>query len=127
MNKKQEILYKVIDICIECCNTQLQNGGTIITRDMVLSKERIGEVADWTRCVIVMQLLVMGYTTELIAKVLNRTPQSIADKRKKHNDLDVMSFVYHVAYSEATSKCREIMAEYKTMLFNDTGTYKDDK
>lgn len=124
MNKKQEILERVIDICIECCNTQLQNGGTILTRDMVLSPKRIGEVADWTRCVIVMQLLVMGYTTELIAKVLNRTPQSIADKRKKHNDLDVMSFVYHVAYAEASNKCREVMAEYKTLLFEEKGSYR---
>lgn len=126
MNKKQEILDKVIDIVISCCNTQLQNGGTIITKEQVLSKDRIGEVADWTRCILVMQLLVMGYTTELIAKILNRTPQSIADKRKKHNDLDVMSFVYHVAYSEATSKCRELMAEYKTMLFAESGTYKEE-
>ena len=125
MNKKQEILDKVIDICVECCNTQLQNGGTIITRDMVLSKERIGEVADWTRCVIVMQLLVMGYTTELIAKVLNRTKQSIMDKRNKHNDLDVMSFVYHVAYAEASNRCREIMAEYKTLLFEESGSYRE--
>lgn len=125
MNKKQEILEKVIDICVDCCNTQLQNGGTILTKEDVLSPKRIGEVADWTRCVIVMQLLVMGFTTELIAKVLNRTPQSIADKRKKHNDLDVMSFVYHVAYSEATVKCRELMAEYKTILFNESGAYKE--
>lgn len=116
MNKKQEILERVIDIVVGCCNTEMQNGGTIITKEMVLSKERIGEVADWTRCILVMQLLVMGYTTELIATTLNRKPQSIIEKRNKHNDLDVVSFVYHIAYAEASLKCKALMAEYKAMV-----------
>lgn len=115
MNRKQEILERVIDIVVHCCNTELSNGETIITKEMVLSRERIGEVADWTRCILVTQLLVMGYTTELIATILNREPQSITDKRKKHNNLDDTSFVYHVAYAEASAKCQALMNEYKTM------------
>lgn len=55
MNKKQEILDKVIDICVHCSNTRLQNGGVVVTREQVLSSERIGEVACWTRCILVMQ------------------------------------------------------------------------
>lgn len=119
MNKKQEILDKVIDICVQSCNTRLQNGGTIITREQVLSHERVGEVACWTRCILVMQLLIMGYTVELIAKILNRTPQSISDMRNKHNDLEVMSFVYHIAYGEATNRCKDLMAEYKRLMFSE--------
>lgn len=111
MNKKQEILENVINICVECCNTNIPNYGNIITREMVLSKERIGEVADWTRCIIVNQLYAMGFTTELIANVLNRKPQSIIDKRNKFNELVVSSFAFRIASAEVVLKCRDLMRQ----------------
>ena len=111
MNKKQNAIYEVVDAVVECCSYERPDGSRNITRQMVLSPERISENCDMTRCILVRQLKVMGYTNESIADILGRSETTIRDMFQRGDNYDLSSYAYHIAAAEAAIKLRILMGK----------------
>lgn len=101
MNKKEELIWKVIDNVISCCAVTRTDGAKSITREDVVGKSREENVV-LTRCLIVEQMIHIGFTISTIAFILNRTVQAIRDLLKMSNDYYKNSRVFRLATSEAT-------------------------
>lgn len=112
MNDKETFLYKIVEAVVSCCATRLADGTMTVTAEDVLSKERIGEVAHMTRCILVRQINVMGYSVETIAGILQRSESTVRDMLIRGNELELTSYAYHIAAAEATLKCKKLMAEF---------------
>lgn len=112
MNNKETFLYKIVEAVVSCCATRLADGSMSVTVEDVLSQERIGEVAHMTRCILVRQISVMGYSVETIAGLLGRREATIRDMLIRGNDLELTSYAYHIAAAEATLKCKQLMADF---------------
>lgn len=63
MNRKQEYLNKIVDICVKCCGYALSNGKLSITREDILGKNRNENVV-MTRCIAVSMMLRPGLWLE---------------------------------------------------------------
>lgn len=109
MNRKQNTIYEVVDAVVECCSYERPDGSRNITRQQILSPERISENCDMTRCILVRQLKVMGYTNESIADILNRSEATVRDMFTRGDNYDLTSYAYHIAAAEAAIKVRSIM------------------
>lgn len=112
MNNKESFLYKVVEAVVSCCATRLADGSMSVTTEDVLSKDRIGECANMTRCILVRQLGVMGYSIETIAGILQRTESTVRDMMNRGNDFELTSYAYHIASAESALKCKKLMAEF---------------
>lgn len=75
MNKKEELIWKVIDNVISCCAVTRIDGAKSITREDVVGKSREENVV-LTRCLVVEQMVHAGFTISTIAFILNRTVQA---------------------------------------------------
>lgn len=76
MNKKEELIWRVIDNVISCCAVTRTDGAKSITREDVVGKSREENVV-LTRCLVVEQMVHAGFTISTIAFILNRTVQAI--------------------------------------------------
>lgn len=72
MNKKEELIWRVIDNVISCCAVTRIDGAKSITREDVVGKSREENVV-LTRCLVVEQMVHAGFTISTIAFILNRT------------------------------------------------------
>lgn len=80
MNKKEELIWKVIDNVISCCAVTRIDGAKSITREDVVRKSREENVV-LTRCLVVEQMVHAGFTKcEEVLKELN--PQFAKDKAR---------------------------------------------
>jgi len=110
MNNKESKLYEVVDIVVSCCATQIDEIGTMsVTRDDVLGKSRAANV-NMTRCILVTQLLFLGFSTSTAASLLHRTEPAIRHLLDAAHQFRVTSFAYRIAEAEATLKCKELLA-----------------
>lgn len=75
MNKKEELIWRVIDNVISCCAVTRIDGAKSITREDVVGKSREENVV-LTRCLVVEQMVHAGFTISTIAFILNRTVQA---------------------------------------------------
>lgn len=71
MNKKEELIWRVIDNVISCCAVTRIDGAKSITREDVVGKSREENVV-LTRCLVVEQMVHAGFTISTIAFILNR-------------------------------------------------------
>lgn len=76
MNKKEELIWRVIDNVISCCAVTRIDGAKSITREDVVGKSREENVV-LTRCLVVEQMVHAGFTISTIAFILNRTVKEI--------------------------------------------------
>lgn len=100
MNKKEELIWRVIDNVISCCAVTRIDGAKSITREDVVGKSREENVV-LTRC-LVEQMVHAGFTISTIAFILNRTVQAIRYLLKMSNDYYENSRAFRLATSEAT-------------------------
>lgn len=91
MNKKEELIWRVIDNVISCCAVTRIDGAKSITREDVVGKSREENVV-LTRCLVVEQMVHVGFTISTIAFILNRTVQAIRHLLKMSNDYYESSF-----------------------------------
>lgn len=66
MNKKEELIWRVIDNVISCCAVTRIDGAKSITREDVVGKSREENVV-LTRCLVVEQMVHAGFTISTIA------------------------------------------------------------
>lgn len=108
-NNKSQVLEAVTDICLECCATQIDEQGTMsVTKDDLLGRTRVAN-ANMTRCILITELLFMGFSVTTIAQYLHRTEQSIRHLLDSAHQYRLSSYAYRVAEAEATLKCKEII------------------
>lgn len=106
MNKKQSAIDKILEAVLECCNMD-SDGATIITAEMVRSKDRHDNVL-MTRCIFVTQMMFMGYSRCTTAAYLHRDQKSIGNILAQAEQYRATSRAYRIADSEVTLKLKEL-------------------
>lgn len=101
MNKKEELIWKVIDNVISCCAVTIIDGAKSITREDVVDKSREENVV-MTRCLVVEQMVHAGFTISTIAFIINRTVQATRHLLKMSTNYYETSRAFRLATSEAT-------------------------
>ena len=111
MNEKETIMNRAIALVLECCAYERADGTLSVTKIDVLSQERKGDNVGMIRCILCRILLMLGFTKESIADLMNRKVETINDMLLRGNVYEQTSYVYRVAQRQAEAKCRAIMAE----------------
>lgn len=104
MNRKEEELNRIVDIVVECCDTE---GRGVITRDLVLGGSKRENIV-MTRCLLVFEILRAGYTVTTCGKILNCSAQTVRMLMSKDGDFHRISRAYRLAKAEATQRCDAI-------------------
>lgn len=117
MNKKEELIWKVIDNVISCCAVTRIDGAKSITREDVVGKSREENVV-LTRCLVVEQMVHAGFTISTIAFILNRTVQATRHLLKMSNDYYESSRAFRLATSEATLLNKDVEPITREQLDN---------
>lgn len=107
MNKKEELIWKVIDNVISCCAVTRIDGAKSITREDVVGKSREENVV-LTRCLVVEQMVHAGFTISTIAFILNRTVQATRYLFKLSTEFYRTSRAFRLATSEATLMNKDV-------------------
>lgn len=111
MNNKEKELYKLVDIAVECCATQIDETGTMsVTREDVLGKSRCENVV-MTRCILTCIILHAGYSKTTVAQLLNRTIPAIRHLENLSDSYLKSSRAFRIAMAEATLKVRDMEKE----------------
>ena len=107
MNKKEELIWRVIDNVISCCAVTRIDGAKSITREDVVGKSREENVV-LTRCLVVEQMVHAGFTISSIAYILNRTVQATRHLFKMSTEFYQTSRAFRLATSEATLMNKDV-------------------
>lgn len=111
MSEKSNIMDAVIDIVLDCTAYRRKDDTLSVTRDDIVSQSRIGDNVSMIRCILCRMLLLLGYTKESIADLLNRRIETINDMLQRGNIYEQTSFVYRVAQRECEAKCKALMTD----------------
>lgn len=117
MNKKEELIWKIIDNVISCCAVTRIDGAKSITREDVVGKSREENVV-LTRCLVVEQMVHAGFTISTIAFILNRTVQATRHLLKMSNDYYESSRAFRLTTSEATLLNKDVEPITREQLDN---------
>lgn len=101
MNKKEQLIWSIIDNVISCCAITKADGSHSITRDDIVSKSREENVV-MARALVVEQMVHADFTITSIACILNRTVQATRHLFKTSTEFYQTSRAFRLATSEAT-------------------------
>lgn len=101
MNKKEQLIWSIIDNVISCCAITRADGTRSITREDIVSKSREENVV-MARALVVEQMVHAGFTITSIACILNRTVQATRHLFKMSTEFYQTSRDFRLATSEAT-------------------------
>lgn len=101
MNKKEQLIYSIIDNVIKCCCVTKVDGTPSITREDILSKSRAENIV-MARCLVVEQMVHSGFSITTIGLILNRTVQATRHLLKMSTQYYETSRAFRLATSEAT-------------------------
>lgn len=101
MNKKEQLIWSIIDNVISCCAITRADGSRSITREDLVSKSREENVV-MARALVVEQMVHAGFTITSIACILNRTVQATRHLFKMSTEFYQTSRAFRLATSEAT-------------------------
>lgn len=101
MNKKEQLIWSIIDNVISCCAITRADGTRSITREDLVSKSREENVV-MARALVVEQMVHAGFTITSIACILNRTVQATRYLFKMSAEFYQTSRAFRLATSEAT-------------------------
>ena len=107
MNDKDNEMYRILDIVVSCCATEIREGEFSISAEDVLGKSRNENVC-MARCILVNQLIWAGYTVSTISSLLGRTQHAVRHIKDMNTVFVKSSRAYRLALSEATLKCKNI-------------------
>lgn len=101
MNKKEQLIWSIIDNVISCCTITKADGTRSITREDLVGKSREENVV-MARALVVEQMVHAGFTINSIASILNRTVQATRHLFKMSTEFYQTSRAFRLATSEAT-------------------------
>lgn len=107
MNKKETLIWSIIDNVIVACDIPRTDGTHSISREDIVGKSREENVV-MARALVVEQMVHTGFSTTTIAQVLNRTVQAIRHLEKLAFNYLKTSRVYRLATSEATLMNKDV-------------------
>lgn len=107
MNKKEQELYKIVDIVIGCCS---MGGNEEELREKVLGGSRDDNTV-LTRCMLARLLAFAGYSNATIAMLLHRDQKSVRNMLDAARDCRKSRRSYRVAEDEAMRMYREMCEE----------------
>lgn len=108
MNNKEAELYRILDIVVSCCSTQISEDGKMsLTKDDILGKSRVENVV-MTRCILCRIVIWNGYSVTTMAQMLNRTATAIRHLITLGDNYHKSSRAYRIAEAEAMLKCKDI-------------------
>lgn len=108
MNDKESQIYKILDICIDCCSIDVDDNGTKnMSRKDITGNSRVENIV-MTRCMFAVHMKYCGYSVSTIAQFLHKTEASIRNMFNLHCHFLVDSKAYRVADAEVTLKCKEL-------------------
>lgn len=110
MNNKQRLLMQIVEIVVKCCQTEIDDNGTMsLNKDDVLGKSRAENVV-MTRCILVMMVVGAGFSVTTAAQLLGRTPHAVRHLLEIGHSYHISSRAFRIASAEATLACRDIEA-----------------
>ena len=101
MNKKEQLIWSIIDNVISCCAITRADGTRSIIREDIVSKSREENVV-MARALVVEQIVHAGFTISSISCILNRTVQATRHLFKMSTEFYQTSRAFRLATSEAT-------------------------
>lgn len=101
MNRKETLIWSIIDNVIVACDIPRADGTHSITRESIVSKSREENVV-MARALVVEQMVHAGFTITSIAYILNRTVQATRYLFKLSTEFYRTSRAFRLATSEAT-------------------------
>lgn len=107
MNDKESELWKIVDIVVGCCATDMGDGKMSVTSADVLGPSRSENIV-MTRCILVEQILGAGYSVTTAAQLLKRSVQAVRHMREMGENYRRSSRAYRVADAQATLLCRDM-------------------
>lgn len=111
MSVKENIVTQILEIAADCCSYTNKDGSKSIKASDIVSKERIGDNVNLTRCIVVRQMKCMGFTTETLSHILNRTESTIRDMVIKGGEAEETSQAYRISAEEVKTKCASLWAQ----------------
>ncbi len=101
MNKKEELIWFIIDNVIKCCAITKPDNSLSITREDIVGKSREENIV-MSRCIVVEQMVHAGFSISTIAIIINRTVQATRYLLKLSTQYYETSRAFRLATSEAT-------------------------
>ena len=107
MNKKEQLIWSIIDNVISCCSITRADGTRSITREDLVGKSREENVV-MARALVVEQMVHAGFTITSIAYILNRTVQATRHLFKMSTEFYQTSRAFRLATSKATLMNKDV-------------------
>lgn len=109
MNRKEDVLKRVVQAAIDCCSYENADGTLSITAEMVMSTDRLGENVSMTRCMLAKKLNGLGYNNESIGRALGRSESTVRDMLRRSEDFRATRYAYRVAEGELDVRVKAII------------------
>ena len=108
MNKKEQLIWSIIDNVIIACDIPRADGTHSISREDIVGKSREENVV-MARALVVEQMVHAGFTiSSSIAYILNRTVQATRHLFKMSTEFYQTSRAFRLATSEATLMNKDV-------------------
>lgn len=107
MNRKETLIWSIIDNMIVACDVPRADGTHSITREDIVGKSREENVV-MARALVIEQMVHAGFTISSIAYILNRTVQATRHLLKMSNDYYESSRAFRFSTSEATLMNKDV-------------------
>lgn len=107
LNNKEKELYRIVDVVVRCCATEIEDGEPSISREDVLGKSRAENLV-MTRCILASQILHAGYSVTTAAGLLRRSVPAVRNMLRMDRNYYDTSRAYRIASAEATLLCRDV-------------------
>lgn len=108
VNEKDAIKRKVLDIVIEECDS----ADAPVTAEDVKGRKKTENVC-MTRCILVTQLMFMGYSRTSIANFIGRSEQSISNILDAAHQYKIRSWAYRKTEAKTTLRIEGLMREMR--------------
>lgn len=107
MNRKETLIWSIIDNVIIVCDIPRADGTHSISREDIVDKSREENVV-MARALVVEQMVHAGFTITSIAYILNRTVQATRHLFKMSTEFYQTSRAFRLATSEATLMNKDV-------------------
>lgn len=107
MNRKETLIWSIIDNVIIACDIPRADGTHSISREDIVGKSREENVV-MARALVVEQMVHAGFTITSIAYILNRTVQATRHLFKMSTEFYQTSRAFRLATSETTLMNKDV-------------------